>query len=341
MKPRVEVNFNCTQQRAFVSGKPIYTPSRNEFLFNHARSGLMLALQALKLPVGSKVGMMVYNCHTVMNAIVQPGCEVVFIDVDDGLKIDMDDLKKKSNGLAALIVTHLFGIENDVDAIRSQYPNLIIIEDCAHAFGKEIEGDFGVYSIGQGKMPSLGDGGILVVKNEKYLGIIESIYNQTHEYSSIQESRLFLKLLITSILFNKTLYGWLTLPLKRSRESTSGKETILIKRMASGIRAMYATMKDSVNIQIQNRRNNAQNEMNNLQRNPIVKNVFYGENAFMLVAHCADIAPLKNAYAKAGFETATHFASCIKWARKFGYKGDCPNAERLVNELLMIPVYQN
>lgn len=340
MIPRTEVQFNHKLRQTFLRKQPLAQPRKNNFLLNHARSGILVALQALGLKPGSKVGMMIYNCHTVMNAIAQAGCEVVFIDVDDGLKIDMDDLRKKSSGMVALVITHLFGIVNNVDAIRKQYPNLIIIEDCAHAFGKEIAGDFGVFSIGQGKLPSLGDGGILLVNNEKYLNKVESNYKQIPEYSAIQEAKLFLKLLATCVLYGRVLYGWFTLPLKQSRESVSGEEPISIKKMAHGVQAMYATEKDSVNEQVEHRRNNAIKEKSRLQGNPLIKDILCGGNAFMLVAHCADIAPLKNAYAKAGFETATHFASCIKWARNFGYKGDCPNAERLVNELLMIPVYQ-
>ena len=118
MKPRVEVDFNAEDRRAFRKRKPEYRPQANEFLLNHARSGLLLALQSLNLPKGSKVGVMVYNCHTVMNAVAQVGGEVVFIDVDDSLRIDQNDLEKKSIGLKVLIVTHLFGILNDIKTIR-------------------------------------------------------------------------------------------------------------------------------------------------------------------------------------------------------------------------------
>ena len=161
MKPRLDVHFSCRMKRVFLFGRP-YLPVENEFLLNHARSGILLALQALKLAPQSKVGVMAYNCHTVFNAVAQADCIPVFLDVTDGMTIDVEDLNKKVSGLSALVVTHLFGIQNDVALIRTKYPHLPIIEDCAHAYGiTDIQGDFAVFSIGQGKLPSLGDGGIL------------------------------------------------------------------------------------------------------------------------------------------------------------------------------------
>ena len=46
MKPRLEIKFPLKSQWAFWTGKP-YEPAQGEFLLNHARSGILLALQAL------------------------------------------------------------------------------------------------------------------------------------------------------------------------------------------------------------------------------------------------------------------------------------------------------
>lgn len=339
MKPRVEVDFNAVDRRAYREKSPEYRPQSNEFLLNHARSGLLLALQSLKLPQGSKVGVMVYNCHTVMNAVAQAGCEVVFIDLDDNLRIDRNDLEKKLGGLKALIVTHLFGIVNDVEAIRMQYPQLVIIEDCAHAFGKEIVGDFGVYSIGQGKLPSLGDGGILLVNNEKYAATVRELYETLPEYSRLDEMKLYCKLFLTNFVHKHLIYGLITSRLKQRKKPQSGKEFIVMRKMSRGVRAMLALRKDAVPEQIKSRLENAEKETKVLKDNPLVKNVMCGINAFMLVVRSSGVEALKSHYAQRGVETATHFANSLFWAKSFGYKGDCPKAEKLVKELLMIPVY--
>lgn len=339
MKPRVEVNFNSEDRRAFREKSPKYRPRDNEFLINHARSGLLLALQSLNLPQGSKVGVMVYNCHTVMNAVAQAGCEVVFIDVDADLRIDLNDLEKKTVGLGALIVTHLFGIINDIKTIRTHYPHIVIIEDCAHVFGKEIDGDFGVYSIGQGKLPSLGDGGILLVNNSKYVETVCSLYEKLFEYSRSEEMKLYWKLRVTDLAHKRLVYGLITSRFKQRKRLRSGWEPIVIKKMSRGVRAMFALQKDAVPERIQLRLDNAEEEISVLDNNPLVTNVLCGINAFMLVARSSDIQTLKKEYAQKGIETATHFANSLFWAKTFGYQGNCPNAEKLTKELLMIPVY--
>lgn len=45
-------------------------------------------------------------------------------------------------------------------------------------------------------------------------------------------------------------------------------------------------------------------------------------------------------YRAKGIETATHFKNCIDWNKEFGYlEGMCPNAEMLVNHMVMVPNY--
>lgn len=339
MKPRVEVNFDRAERRAFWKKKPDFQPNENEFLLNHARSGLLLALKSLHLPKGSKVGVMVYNCHTVMNAVAQAGLEVVFIDLNDEMRINQADLSTKADTLNALIVTHLLGIINDIEAIRESHPHLAIIEDCAHVFGKEIVGDFGVYSIGQGKLPSLGDGGILVVNNEKYVSAVEALYEALPEYSRFDDIKLYFRLLLTHWLHRKWVYGIFTSRWKQNKKPQSGHETIAVMKMSRGVRAMFALRKNDIPNIVKSRLMNAEKEAEALRNTPLVSNVLIGSNAFMLVARCKNPAKLKEHYAQNGIETATHFSNSLFWAREFGYQGDCKNAERLRNELLMIPVY--
>lgn len=339
MKPRLEIRFDKELRRAFKRKKPMYVPGDNEFLFNHARSGLLLALRALNLPQDSGVGVMAYNCHTVMNAVAQAGCKPVFIDVNDELKLDLDDLQRKSSQLNALIVTHLFGIVNDIDAISQCCPRLVVIEDCAHFFGKPIEGDFGVFSIGTGKLPSLGDGGILKVNNLKYYESVRTRYTPLPEYSHWNERKLYARLRMMSLAQSRLLYGWFIRPWKRLRKTQSGKETIVMKKMSAGVQAMLGLRKEAVKPMVEQRIVNARNEMEQLNDNPLVTRVLLGENAFMLPVLSPNLEALKKQYERHGVETDTHFANCIKWAGEFGYQGECPNTEKLLKELLMVPVY--
>ena len=338
MKPRLEISFSWAQKRAFLFGTP-YVPERDEFLLNHARSGILLALKALQLPTGSGVGVMVYNCHTVMNAIDQAGCKPVFLDVDDDLTLDLADLQKKVEGISAIVVTHLFGIVNDVKKIKELYPHLRIIEDCAHAYGiDQFYGDFATFSIGQGKMPSIGDGGILKVINSQYKSIVAGLYDSLPGYTAFQNVKLFLKLSMMSLMHSRYLYGWVTLPLKRRRSVPSGKESILSHKMSRRISAVYARVKESVPERIARGQSNANVLKMSLPAG--VNHAMLGSNAFMLVMDCQNPEYVKESFLRLGVDTDTHFAHSIHWAREFGYiQGQCPNAEKLVNHLLMVPIY--
>lgn len=158
MKPRLDIQFPFKRQWCYWFGKE-YKPKDGEYLLNHARTGIVMALKA-SVPEGGRVGVVAYNCHTVANAVVNAGCKPVFVDVTERLTIDVESV---SADLDAIVVTNLFGIRNDIEAIRKHLPNAIIIVDNAHGYGLPAEGDFTVYSINQGKFPALGPGGILRV----------------------------------------------------------------------------------------------------------------------------------------------------------------------------------
>lgn len=337
MLPRINISFSFRRQCLFVLGKP-YTPQSNEFLLNHARTGLLIALQALGLKENSRVGVMAYNCHTVTEAVVQAGCKPVFIDVTDMLQLDKQDLYKKSQDIDTLIVTHLFGIENDITSIREIIKDVPIIEDCAHAGGKvHTEGDFAVYSIGQGKLPSIGDGGILVVNNRRWQCATEQIYRCVPSYTRWQETKLWMQLWIKAVLYAPVIYDMITYRLKQKRNEVN-HSMIDVRRMSKGIRAIYNTERKNIDSQIVKQQKNA--AYWNSQMKDMVQGTIVGDNAFMLVAHTKDVDALKRWFKRYGIETATHFAHTIDWAEKFGYKrGTCPTAEKLTKELLMVPTY--
>ena len=216
MIPRLHISFPLQRQWQYWFGKQ-YQPREGEYLLNHARTGIVLALRAA-LPNGGRVGVVTYNCHTVANAIIQAGCTPVFVDVTEQLYIDVNTVPED---LDAIVVTNLFGIRNDIGAIRKQCPRLIIIVDNAHGFGLPTEGDFTVYSINQGKFPALGEGGILVVNNPQYIANINKQYAQLPTYSIVQEIILFVSMLIKAVMHIPVVYTYVTMPMKALRSISS------------------------------------------------------------------------------------------------------------------------
>lgn len=329
-KSRLEIKFSLSNQFDFLFGKP-YVPKQGEFLLNHSRSALMIAMQSLNLQKNSRVGVMAYNCHTVMNSVWQCGFVPVFVDVTNGLKIDQNHLAHLADSLDALIVTHLFGIVSDVREIRRKYPHLIIIEDCAHAFGiKQIYGDFATFSIGQGKLPSIGDGGILKVKNSAYLHSVEKL---VEKLSSSRSPKLLIKLCVKAFLYHPFVYGIMTRYFLKFRSKNKAcpvkKEKISL--MDRGVSAIYRKELETTPVIIENR-------LNNIKKISESQQLFYGFNAFMA---CGIFEyPVEKAKEFVNVDTATHFKHCIDWAKYYGYvEGSCPMAEYLTEHLLVVPTY--
>ena len=337
MIPRLQISFSLRHQFTYWFGK-LYVPKENEYLLNHARSGIILALRS-SLPNGGRVGVMAYNCDTVANAILNANCKPIFVDVTDDLHIDINSLIDKD--LDAIVVSNLFGIHNDINKISALYPNLIIIVDNAHGYGLQIEGDFTVYSIDQGKFPSIGRGGILHVNNVEYKDKIQELYDNVPSYSFLQQIILFCKMIINALLHLPLVYGIFTIRLKSNRKIRNSKEEVVIKRMPNGISRIYNKVLYKINALIEQRKSNAE------QISLSVKNEFNdvsllcGMNAFMLIAKLNEPNKLKERLTDKGIESATHFSNSIVWAKQFGYiDGSCPTAERLTKELLMIPTYR-
>lgn len=336
MISRLDISFSLRSQYAFWFGKAC-TPQAGEYLLNHARTGILMALR-VALPNGGIVGMVAYNCHTVANAIVESGCEPIFVDVTEDLHIDTTHLS--SQKMDALVVTNLFGIHNDIDAIRAAQPNAILIIDNAHGYGLPVEGDFTVYSINQGKFPALGEGGVLTVNNAQYLATIQQQYDSLPVYGLVKEIKLFITMLLKAWMHIPCIYGLITIRMKAHRGATNCRESITMRKIANGIRKIYQQSLPNIPHAIELRKQNAQAIADKLLHNGLAQNAWYGENAFMLIARCEDPKQVQTYFAKHGVETATHFAKAIEWAKQFGYTdGACPMAEQLTKELIMIPTY--
>ena len=336
MTPRLHIEFAYRHQLTFWCGVE-HTPQVGEYLLNHARSGIVMALQAA-LPAGGRVGVVAYNCHTVANAVEQAGCIPVFVDVAEDLHIDVQHLATLK--LDAIVVTNLFGIHNDIAAIQTVQPNAIIIVDNAHGYGLPAEGDFTVYSINQGKLPALGAGGMLWVNTEQYQASIQQQYAALPSYTKSQELKLFMIMLAKAWMHIPWIYGLLTRRMKAYRGKIECREAVVLRRMAKGVSRIYQQALPTIAEQIQQQRANAQQVADALLSKGLAEQVWYGDNAFMLIARSDNPEQLSQYFAKNGVESATHFARTIEWAKEFGYtKGQCPMTEKLTKELIMIPTY--
>lgn len=112
------------------------------------------------------------------NAIVLRGAKPVFVDVEPNtMNIDASKIEEKiTNKTKAIYVVHYAGVACDMDKIMeiAKKHNLKVVEDAAQAIGSYYKGkllgtigDYGTYSFHETKNIVMGEGGALIIKDDK------------------------------------------------------------------------------------------------------------------------------------------------------------------------------
>lgn len=106
---------------------------------------LELALRSCKIGKDSEVITTANTYYATARAIKNAGAIPVFCDVDDNALIDITKVESLiTKKTKAIIPVHLYGMCADMHAlnrIAKEY-NLMVIEDCSHAFGTKMEGQY-------------------------------------------------------------------------------------------------------------------------------------------------------------------------------------------------------
>ena len=135
-------------------------------------AALHLALLALGIGPGHRVGVAAYSWPATANAVVVTGARPVFIDIEpQTMGMDPAALERELNGaerLDALIPVHAFGQMADMDAIMrlAAAREIPVIEDAACALGATLRGTpagawgtLGCFSFHPRKAATTGEGG--------------------------------------------------------------------------------------------------------------------------------------------------------------------------------------
>ena len=127
-----------------------------------------------------------YTFVSTVNAFVLRGAKIVFIDIrPDTMNIDENLIEDAiTERTKAIIPVHYAGVACEMDniiQIANKY-NLYVIEDAAQGVmatykGKALGtiGDIGCYSFHETKNYSMGEGGAILIKNEKFIDRAEII----------------------------------------------------------------------------------------------------------------------------------------------------------------------
>jgi dTDP-4-amino-4,6-dideoxygalactose transaminase len=338
--------FCSTQCREKVYN---YFSNRKLFFLSSARAGLSLLIRSIANGSNLRIGVQVYNCRTVFQAIIKAGCTPVFLDIEKNFSISLDDLKKKKNQIDLLIVTHIFGIPVDFEALKKVIDGKIIIEDCAHAFMSEYSdkpcgtfGDAAVFSFGYGKFPSIGHGGCVVLNNGNVFNDFVSNYDKLCKPHFLDESKEVLKNLIYSFAFKPFIYGSITYPFFKKLDKKYdfiGKNSFIEQKGFRVNENVFFSNFDRFGCINKTRKGKAILLISLLNE----KQQFYhtkGNNfyIFPVISEKRDI--IIEELFKLGFECGKHFSRSIEVAEDFLYlKGALPNSERIAESIVSIPLH--
>jgi dTDP-4-amino-4,6-dideoxygalactose transaminase len=198
--------------------------------FGLGRQALVILLKALGVESGNKIGVCAFTCLSVAEAVKVTGAIPVYLDVDENLCIDPNEILKYPVGsLKTVILQHTFGVPGRLDELLSACERVgaSVIEDCAHSFGcywKGVPlGRFGkgaIYSFQWGKPYTTGQGGILTVNSESLLSEVDKqIQMWAVPPTTKSEYFLSIKRIIFNLVGSSRLQNYLRYAVRRLRAS--------------------------------------------------------------------------------------------------------------------------
>lgn len=164
----------CTDfmQKTFSAKKVLLTPS-----CTHA---LELASLLMDIKAGDEVIMPSYTFVSTATAFVLRGARPVFCDIRaDNLNIDEEKIEALiTERTKAIVPVHYAGVACEMDTILqiADAHNLFIVEDAAQGVNARYKGrslgtigQFGCYSFHETKNYSMGEGGALVINDDRFI----------------------------------------------------------------------------------------------------------------------------------------------------------------------------
>lgn len=328
---------------------PIWTTS--------GRASLYAILKSLELPSGSKIGVPLFCCSVVFNAIRQAGFTPCFIDSNlDDFNISVEDLNKKRTDLAAIVAVHMFGNPCDMDAINDAAKGLPVIEDCAQSIFSTYKGQqtgllstASFFSFRCGKYISAGEGSAIFCREPELYKRIEQNVNTFRIWSTPQVVIHAFSTFVKATLYNSPWYGLVGYPIGMrldKRLNLTAKDGFESRKVAPShlylADARIPHFGEKINIQ----REHAQMLLNAITPHKFLlptENDGCSRNWFQFALRF-NTTDQRDAMAdylfSRGIDTAKYLDDIADEARSYyGYNGDCPNAELLSKTVLLVPIH--
>jgi dTDP-4-amino-4,6-dideoxygalactose transaminase len=155
------------------------TGTKKALLTTSCTHALEMAAILLDVKDGDEVIMPSYTFVSTANAFVLRGAKIVFVDIrPDTMNIDETKIEQAITDKTKVIVpVHYAGVACEMDTIMNiaKKHNLFVVEDAAQAITSTYKGkflgtigDLGTYSFHDTKNITSGEGGVLLINNEKF-----------------------------------------------------------------------------------------------------------------------------------------------------------------------------
>ena len=320
-----------------------------------ARAGIVLAIRALELPLGARIGVPLYCCPVVFKAVQAAGCVPRFIDVDPAtFCLSAADLAAKRSQIDALIAVHMFGNLCDVPRLQELMQGKPIVEDCAQSLGSKLYGrpagsfgDIAVFSFRAGKYVSVGEGGALFSNQADLRSRLVQLTAALPYPGQAEECAHVGKSFVRSKLRSRPLYGAVGYPLWRAynrKVDYSAKSPLALGRIYRSDFALVLDRLSLVDSAVEKRRANADlySRSLKLESGTICfeqPGAFYNRYQYPLT-----FASLEQRDSMAAILQTREIGSAKPYkdiaeiaAAHYGYQGDCPAAEQVARSVLVIP----
>ena len=144
------------------------------------RHALVILLKALDVNPGDKIGVCAFTCLAVVEAVKVCGAVPVYLDIDEYLCIDPQEILIQNNGsLKVVILQHTFGnpgrLEQNLAACGKIGAK--VIEDCAHS----LSGSWNNQKLGTWGEGAVNQGGMLTVNSS---GLLEKVDRQIERFAA-------------------------------------------------------------------------------------------------------------------------------------------------------------
>lgn len=334
--------------------------NKSFFFTNAGRSSLYVILRALNLPKDSKIGVPLYLCTVVFDAIIKAGHVPYFIDIDlNNYTMDPEDLKEKIENIDAIVVVHTFGRPADMDKNMkiAKADGIPVIEDCAHSLLSEYKGKktgtMGVasfFSFRSRKYISAGEGSMIILNEDKFKDNFQREINLLDEPSSLNEIIHSFFTYTYSFLYHKPWYGMFAFPLGsyvKDKIKNDGKREFEVKKIRKNDLKIFLRKLEVFKEKVEQQRRNSQILIEELQDTSLIlpyenKDTYCNYYLFPVMFENREKRDLACNYLRSmGVDTAKLWSMTPSVARRiYGYyKGDCPNTEKWADSLLAIPNY--